>query len=180
MPGTLTPAQMFDHELNPVKGWPSPYAVDKVATLAASQTYAFAGRAGYLHTDNTLKIGVLHTDLVAGMPLWLFPNGGDFDVSSDVGNISGGKVVCLVGNGGYELETTEYMGTGFTPGKPLQIHGAADADIGKVKVCVFNDDVLIAGVCSGIGPETGGAFKNEFKKLYVRFWPVYLPARTVP
>ena len=27
------PAQMFDHELNPVKGWPSPYAVDKSLDL---------------------------------------------------------------------------------------------------------------------------------------------------
>ena len=36
MPGNITPGQMFTHELNVIKGWPSPYAIDYAASLSAS------------------------------------------------------------------------------------------------------------------------------------------------
>ncbi len=43
MPGTYTPAQMFNFELNQKKGWPSPYAVDYAATIKDGETDIQAG-----------------------------------------------------------------------------------------------------------------------------------------
>ena len=37
MPGTIVPGQMFDQELNGVKGWPSPYALDKGVEFTPGQ-----------------------------------------------------------------------------------------------------------------------------------------------
>lgn len=185
MPGTVTPAQMFDHELNAVKGWPSPYAVDKVKTIATGEPTIYAGRV--VHIDATLdqfKLGCPYDsgDTYAPMPIFAWPNSTDFDVSSDVGNISGGHLVGLVAVGAYELETTEFVGVGFNPGMPLvcdQGHVSA-ANLGKVKVgslaalSATDDEDLVVGIVSDAGPLT-----NEWSKQMVRFWPWYLPLGTV-
>jgi hypothetical protein len=173
MPGTITPAQMFDHELNPCKGWPNPYAVDKTKKIADGETLIFAGRV--CHIDPTLdqiKIGIYQDNTSASMPLFAFPNQGDFDVSSDVGNISGGNSVMLVGVGAYELETTEFVGVGFDPNIPCTVSMAADANDGKLKATTLHSHDLIVAIVSDKGIHT-----NEFKKTFVRFWPVYIPFR---
>lgn len=178
MPGTVTPAQMFDHELNPTKGWPSPYAVDKVKVIAAGEPTIHAGCV--VHIDpatDMFKLGLPYTggDVFCPMPIFAFPNSTDFDVSSDVGNISGGHLVGLVATGAYELESTEFIGVGLTAGTPLTVQNAAGADLGKLQAGTLaalsgvNEDCVV-GIVSDNGPLT-----NEFAKQYVRFWPVYLP-----
>lgn len=173
MPGTITPAQMFDHELNVVKGWPSPYAVDKVKEIADGEDLLIAGRVGHIDpTTDKIKIGTYQDNTSASMPLFLFPNQTDFDVASDVGNISGGHILGLPACGAYELESTEYTGTGFDPNIPLTVSIAGNADDGKLKATTLNSVLLIVGVVSDKGILT-----NEHKKTYIRFWPVYLPYR---
>ncbi len=165
MPGTITPPQMFDHELNPVKGWPSPYGLDKSGPFAsdAEQAAIKAGMVVQLDATGKFTRGCAN----GAMPIFAFPNGLDFDVASDKGNISGGNLVGLVATGGYELETTEISGAGFAPNVPL----TPDATTGLVKATTIGSADMVVGVCSG---ET---FTNEFKKTFLRFWPVYMPKR---
>lgn len=173
MPGTITPAQMFDHSLNPSKGWPNPYAVDKTKPIAAGETLLFAGRVCHIDPSlDALKIGTTQDNISASMPLFCFPNQGDFDVSSDVGNVSGGHMVTLVATGSYELETTEFLGTGFSPNIPLTVSNAGNSDDGKVMATTLHSHDFIVGIVSDLGIKT-----NEFNKQFVRFWPVYLPFR---
>jgi hypothetical protein len=181
MPGTLTPAQMFDHELNVVKGWPSPYAVDKtkpIGTLVDDEVI-FAGRVVQLGSVSP-DIGkwlpgcANATGLNAPMPCFAWPNQADFDVSSDVGNISGGNLVALVASGAYEMESTEYMTSTFLPGDALVAENTAtSADRGKLLKATTvsaSGTKTIVGIVSDSGPIT-----NDFKKTVVRFWPVFLP-----
>ncbi len=181
MPGTFVPAQQFDHELNVVKGWPSPYAIDKSKPLGAGEPVIPAGRCMYIdHSTNVLRLGCpIATDGTwASMPIWALQSSTDFDVLSDRGNISGGHMTGLVGAHCYEVETTEYTGTGFHPNAPLSCAedagGEADGTTrGKVKATSLQSADTIIGISSEEGPLT-----NEWKKTVVRFWTVYIPYRS--
>lgn len=181
MPGTFVPAQQFDHELNVIKGWPSPYAIDKSKAIADGEPTINAGRVCHIDAnDDAIKLGCpVSTDgHYAAMPLWAIPNSTDFDVLSDRGNVSGGHMVGLVGAHCYEVETTEFTGTGFHPNAPLScaedgVGEAAGTTLGKVKASSLLSADLIIGIVSDNGPLT-----NEYKKQVVRFWTVYLPYRS--
>ncbi len=167
MPGTNVPAQSFDHELNPVKGWPSPYAVDKVAEIASGVTGIKGGMVISLDSNGKYIRGAAG----AAMPCFAFPNSSDFDVLSDRGNISGGHMLGFVAIGAYELESTEFVGVGFAPNIPLTSENGAGDDQGKLKVTTLDSEDLIVAVCNR------GPTANEYGKQMVRFWPVYLPQR---
>src|SRR6478609_1893615 len=95
--------QMIAHELNPLKGWPSPYAVDKTlavnigSSTSASQLtvddaklYFNAGKVATQNSAGKLVLGVqVHSGGVCPMPLFIFPNAKDFDVIGDSGNMVG-------------------------------------------------------------------------------------------
>jgi hypothetical protein len=72
--------------------------------------------------------------------------------------------------GAFELETTEIVGTGFAPNVPLTSELSGD-DAGKLKVTTINSTDNVVGVCSAT------TFTNEWRKTFMRFWPVYLPSR---
>jgi len=168
MAGTTVPAQMYDHELNPVKGWPSPYALDKSAEIASGVLGILAGMCISLDAGSgKWKRGCLNGE----MPCFAFQNQGDFDVASDVGNISGGNLTGLVATGGYELETTEYTGSGFTVQIPLTAENTPGGNQGKLKATTIGGTDMIVGICNR------GPVVNEFGKNMIRFWPVYLPKR---
>lgn len=169
MPGTIVPAQMFDHELNPTKGWPSPYAVDKALQPNSGVTAIFAG-TGVTIDPSTGKLA-LGFSVAGAMAMFAFQNQNDFDVNGDVGNIISNHINCLVACGSYELETTEYIGSSFTSQTPLTL----DASTGKVKaasggITGAND---VCGVVSDASP-----ILNAYGKNVVRFWPVYAPKRS--
>lgn len=137
-------ANMYTHELNPLKGWPNPAALDKRVELDTAVDTAdtvFAGMCGSIHTSGKLIRGVPAAAKATGfapMPLFVFQSATDFDVAIDsssllytagVVNIVGvssadassttsvsAKPVLgtLVATGGYELQTTEYSGTPTT------------------------------------------------------------------
>lgn len=167
MPGTNVPAQMFDHELNPVKGWPSPYAVDKSAAIGSGVSGIYAGMCISLDPNGAWKKGCLNGE----MPCFAFQNQNDFDVNSDVGNMSGGNLTGLVAISGYELETTEFVGINFVPNAPLTAENAPGASQGKLKATTIGSTDMIVGICNA-APRL-----NEFKRSFMRFWPVYLPSR---
>jgi len=167
MPGTNVPGQMYDHELNPVKGWPSPAAVDKSAEIASGVSGIYAGMVVSLDSNGKWIRGADG----AAMPCFAFQNDSDFDVLSDRGNISGGNLMALPAAGAYELESTEYVGSGFGVNIPLTAENTAGDDQGKLKVTTLGSADLIVGVCNR------GPTANEYNKNMVRFWPVYLPKR---
>jgi hypothetical protein len=159
---------MYDHELNPVKGWgANMHAVDKHAEIASGVEGIYAGMCLSLDANGKWVRGCAN----GAMPGFAFPNQGDFDVSSDVGNISGGNLVCLMAAGAYELESTEFVGSGFAPNVPLTAENVAGDDQGKLKVTTIGSTDMVVGVCSA------EVFQNEWRKNMVRFWPVYLPSR---
>lgn len=168
MPGTIVPAQMFDHMLDPKKGWPSPYAVDKAAPPDTGVTGIQAGTGVSLNPANGNLVKGF--SIAGAMAMWAFQNQNDFDVNGDVGNIISGNINCLVACGAYELETTEYTGVSFAPQDPLTLDGTT----GHIKAAsggiTGTDDVC--GVVSEIGP-----VPNAYGKNVVRFWPVYMPNR---
>lgn len=166
--GTLTPAQMFDHELNPVKGWWDMHALDKNVAIGTNTVVVVKGMAGYLDpTTATFILGIVN----GYMPLFAFQGENDFDANSDVGNISGGHINTLVATGGYELETTEYVAGSYPSQTALTIQSSG-ANKGKLTSAAVVGTSPIVGIVSDAGPIT-----NDNGKTVLRFWPVYLPSR---
>ena len=179
MPGTTVPAQMFNHELNAVKGWPSPYGLDKSGPIDPATTGILKGMCCSLNSSGNFIRGCPN----GAMPIFAIPNQSDFDVDSDYGNISGGNLMGLVAVGSFELQTTEYSGTGFGPNIPLispatQTSATVGANTGStgpgllVATVIGNATDTIVGICSTLAP-----FTNEFGKLFLQFWPVFIPKR---
>jgi hypothetical protein len=126
---------MIANELNPVKGWPSPYAVDKTLevnldtgsggmAISDAQTYFTAGKVATQATTGAgigkLNLGVKdNTSGVCPMPIFIFPNAKDFDVLGDAGNIvgmnTGSLLANAVGSAGYTTAGFGYTGGGTSP-----------------------------------------------------------------
>jgi hypothetical protein len=161
---------MFDHELNPRKGWPSPYAVDYAAEYADGETdYAYAGRVVSLDANGKFEMG-LSAD--SAMAIFLFQNYTDFDVRSDVGNISGEKGSGLVAIGAYELQSTEFVADTYVPNDLLTVDDGSGtaADVGKLKKGTLGADPIVGVVSSG---QSDSEHDATIKLL--AFWPVYQP-----
>ena len=165
------PAQMYDHELNPVKGWPSPYAVDKAADVAlesASQVI-YRGQVMSLNAAAKLQLGL---DCGA-MPIFALNTSTDYDVVSDDGGLVGAsdggpRMSGLVAVGGLEVESTEYDSTeSYAPNAALTAGAPSASDAGVIK----NGEAYTDTIC---GIVSDGTFINEFKKTMLRFWPWYI------
>lgn len=169
-----TPKQMFDHALNPVKSWPSPYALDKSAPIADGETGILSGKV--LHIDPSTKAFKLG---LPGnyMPIFCWKAQTDFDaMGGDDGNLSlhGNKkgTSGLVASGAFELQTTEFVsGETYNPNTPLTADDGSvvPADKGSVKPGVFYTDP-ICGIVSD------GQSTNAHNKAIVTFWSYFLPA----
>jgi hypothetical protein len=158
---------MFDHAINILKGWPSPYALDKDFLPDPDETGIVGGMVVALDpTSGGAKKGCPN----GYMPIFTLQGQNEFDVNGDVGNIISGKMSGIVAVGGYEIETTEYTGVTFAPNDVL----GPDGVTGKVKAAAggIGGTDMIVGVVSDAGPIT-----NQDSKTVVRFWPVYLPSR---
>lgn len=186
-----TPAQMFDHCLNPVKGFQPamPWVVDKAVTLKTGIT-ASTAKAGRVVSIDTASgsdgnpesrrwiLGTGSTTATsAPLPFLLFQTGTDFDVLGDDGNIvgatSGGtmlsRMMGLACTTAAEVETTEYDSNDtFTPGKLL----VADSD-GIVNVIAGSGAATVLGVVSDgliTSPHNRSASLLRFHTCYfVRF-----------
>ncbi len=186
------PGQMFDHMLNPDKGWPSPTALDFTAKISANVLYALtAGQVCHLNSVGELEPGVKAWQ----MPLFIFQGAESLDVNnSSAGGwypISPtGKVMCLVGKGPYELWTTEFnTSLTYAPNDPLRapvgnaaidIAGGGGAESGRLTNSItytIADTIASSGnkwqaIC---GIVSKGKFTNAYGKSSLAFWPVHLP-----
>jgi len=171
-----TPAQMYDHELNPTKGWPSPYAVDKAAEIILEDgVVAYRGQVVSLNSNAKFQLGLE----CGAMPIFLLNTSTDYDVVGDdynlVGNGSGvPNMSGLVAIGGYEVESTEFDNAEtYAPNDAVTAGEPGADDAGVIKPGVAYTDT-ICGVVSD------GTLENEFKKTVLRFWPVWLPPLECP
>lgn len=189
------PRRLTDHTLDGLKGWFNMHAVDKVAkfnatdlaTLTAAGHTAYAGRTVHLHSDGTFKYGV--TD--RSMPMWLFPNADDPDVSNDGGDpatevgawvaIAPTKeMVAIVGCGALELSTTEFDATltyayNDTLTAPTGTTNASSGKLTNADAVPYTNPVC--GVVSlGRGPtDSTGDYQNSHGVKVLNFWPWYIP-----
>ena len=167
MPGTYEPAQMYDFELNQKKGWPSPYAVDYAAEYAAGQTGAKAGMVVTLDANGKFERGLTGNQAMA---IFLLQHQSDFDVQSDLGNVSGGVGSGLVAAGAYELQTTVFVDDTYAPNDTLTVEDTVAADIGKLKKGTVYTDPIVGVVSTGATPS-----EHDASISLLAFWPVYLP-----
>jgi len=167
------PAQMFDRRLNPTKGWPSPYALDKAQQLTEG--------------DNTKAGMIMHLDPVTNkfkrglpdreVPIFAWNSEGDFDAGgvddgniSNYGNLKGlSGLVCI---GPFEVQTTEFVsGEAYPANTPLKVDQGdlVAADLGKVKPGEFYTDTIV-------GVVSDGQSSNVHGRQVVACWTYFLPA----
>lgn len=200
------PSQMFKHTLNPLKGWPSPVALDFVGQLHSAVTISPlpAGRCVHIHSVTAITAGygpgpatgkggvpLLKTGVIAKqMGLFTFQGSQDFDVAnpaSSTTNSNGtiddwfavgpvGNVMCLVANGSYELETTEFdTAQTYAPNDPLRaVSNDTDATDGTGGGCLTNQGITF-GTNAYVGVVSRGVYTNAYGKSALAFWPVYQP-----
>jgi len=160
-----SPPQMFDHVLEPIKGWFHMGALDKdVTPLLLTDARLISGRVGYLNAAALLVPGLAAN----AMPLFMFPNAADFDVYRDAGGVGGGKGMCLVASGSYELQSSEFTAGVYVPNQPLTARNVDDANMGKLVGGVIGTHT-ICGIVSD------GQIENENGVDVIQFWSIFLP-----
>jgi len=167
MAGTLTPGQMYDHTLVPVKGAIAPRRLDFAAAPKADEAIV-EGMCCSLDSNGELVKGC-PVGAVGNkpMPIFVINSQDDFDTNSDKGNISGGVMSGLVGSGAFEVESTEYDdGETYAPNDLLQ---SADGSITLLGVLPY-------GALTAVGVVSTGVETNKDGKSVLRFWTEYIPA----
>lgn len=185
------PSQMYNHTLNPLKGWPSPTALDFTGKLHSAVTIdpLPAGRCVHVHSIEAVAYGPgtsggvpLFKTGVTGtqMAVFLFQGSADFDVSNPGGTdwyaiAPKGIMSGLVATGAYELETTEYdTGVTYLANEVLKAVAAdTDATAETGGGCLTNDAEVYTDAIVGV--VSRGAYTNAYGRESLAFWPVYLP-----
>lgn len=169
------PTQMYEHELNVVKGWPSPSAVDKHAVLADTEpaTVVLPGQVCSLNASGELELGLA----VGAMALFAFPSSADFDVRSDFGGWVGpstapngsSNMLVLPAAGAYEMESTEFDDEQtYAPNDCLTSPAPGVAGAGTITLGTAYTDTICGVVSDGV-------LTNEYRIQTLRFWPMWLP-----
>lgn len=184
------PRQMTAHTLEAHKGWPSQHAVDFTAKISANVTIdpVFAGRCVHLNASGEFEMGLPDVINAGHMPMFLWQNSDDPDVSNPGGDPATeagvwvavapvGWITALPAAGAYELASTEFepeatAGT-YNPGDTL----TATPD---------NTDAVTGGrITKGTayakplcGVVSRGVKKNSHGKNELSFWPVWLPRQS--
>lgn len=199
------PSQMFLHTLNPLKGWPSPVALDFAGQISGAVTIAPlpAGRCVHVDSVTALTYGVGPGPTNAGgtpifktgvvgtqMGIFLFQGSQDFDVSNPAGPPAGypnpgtdwyaigpkGISAGLVANGPYELETTEFdTAQTYSPNQPLR---AISADTNATQGTgggCLTNQGITFGTNAFVGVVSRGVYQNAYQQQVLAFWPVYQP-----
>lgn len=188
MPGTRTDfGQMYDHELNPYRGWSGDRGVVLEKALAISDENSnkiYAGCCVYVDPNNKFRLGIRDTGSTAStrVPCFAFQNEDDFDVNSDLGNISGGVLMALCALGDFELETTQFdtgSGEDYTPGTLLtataaDAEGGANSSDGNLLPGDIGTDPIV-GIISEQGTNSDHSFENEHGQNVIRFWSWFFP-----
>jgi len=173
---------MFDQMLDAIKGWPSPYALDKAVDLVAGSPEVVAGRVLSMNASAKFQLGLECN----AMPIFAWQSSTDFDVVGDDGNLvgSGGgdptggepvpKLSGLVATGSYELQSTEFDATGsYAPNAPLTAGAPGAADAGIIKLTA--DGNFYGETVCGVVSDGVNASENHGINL-LTFWSVFVPA----
>lgn len=166
--GLLDPAQNFDHLLDVVSGYDGMHDLQFRAAPATGGDW----RRGALISVDADGNFVAGLDVGHAMPLWSINDTDDFDVNSDIGNISGGIVSAYPATGGYELATTEFDAAAvasYVPNAPLTPGGTA-GEVTAGTVPLTSGETTVGIVSVGVRTEV-------YDQQVLQFWPVYLPAR---
>lgn len=185
-----SPSLMFEHMLDPKKGWPSPTALDYDAKISANVTFDVPrGRVVHLNSSGEFEMGVDQTS----MGIFLFPGSLDFDVQNPGTTPGGlfmhqaiaptGKISGLVAKGGYELESTEFDDTNtYVPGDLLTA-GTSNTVLATGGVLTNDGTGSHGDVKQYVDPVCGvvsaGRHLNEHSVPVLRFWPEWLPGAYV-
>ena len=162
---------MFDHTLNVIKGPGQMHRLDHHAPPAENESILF-GMVMSKNQDGNLVAGCpAGAHYNRPMPMFAIQNRDDFDANSDVGNISGGVMSGIVATGGFEVETTEFVGDTYNVNDMLTAENAG-LDKGKVKKAAsapYQQETVCGVVSKKVITNTDGI-------QALTFWTVYLPA----
>ncbi|MHC4176702.1 MAG: hypothetical protein ACYSWU_04305 [Planctomycetota bacterium] len=149
----------------------------------------YAGRCAHLNSAGEYEMGVDNSAGNIDMPIFLFQNSDDPDVSNDGGDAATeagawiptaptGTMMGLVAAGAYELFSTEFEPEGtagtYAPNDPITATPSnSDATTGgrltKLNVTAYGDHVV--GVVSR-------GLISRYGKDVLSFWPCNLPANS--
>jgi len=170
------PRQMTANTLNALKGWPQMNAVDYHAafdsSIPAGDLPVLAGSVVSLNSSGDYILGVGTTSV---MPLFLFNNSDDPDVSNDGGDASTdagvyipisptGQAMALVAIGAYELVSTAFVDATYAPNTPLTADLSGGGDPGKLQEGTLYTDMIVGFVSRGV-------VDNGYGKNALAFWP---------
>jgi len=183
-------AQITDHMLDAVKGWPRESAVDFEAKFdpAIVQEPIHEGRVAHVNAAGLFGIGAEGHQ----MPIFLLRASDDFDVNNDGGGkwesaMPHGVASGLVATGAYELQVTEYADGDYAPNDLLTSPSEATVGAGHEAQAglLYNTkswhggdssavaayDIEVCGVVSrGVRPSGHPGIS------VLAFWPVFIPA----
>lgn len=174
------PRQMTAKTLNALKGWPQMSAVDFHAEIDPSVLDVvdpvLAGSVVRLNDSFKFQLGV---GVEAVMPMFMFYNSDDPDISNDGGDPATdqdvyipisptGQALALPAVGAYELVSTQYVDAVYLPNTPLTSPSDADdpndADNGKLTEGILYTDMIVGFVSRGL-------VNNGYGRTALAFWP---------
>ena len=164
MPGTLRPAQDYDHLITVVSGSNSMHDLQFEAQAGPNQTFV---RGSFVRTSTAVPPLLIKGGVNAFMPLWAINAAGDFDVNGDKGNFIDNKVGCWVATGGYEVFTTEFVAGTYAPNALLTWSAGSP---GKVTASPtnYNDNDVVGCVSKGVTTDVYG-------QIVLNFWTLFVP-----
>lgn len=176
---------MYDHKVDVVHGPPSNHRVEYFARIAERQSYK---RGACVSADSN---GFLVKGCAAGtvgnrpMPMIALQGTDDLDVLTDTYNVGNAIGSALVGIGGYEVATTEFIKqTGNAPiAYSVNDLITADSDGNYTKAGVDAGGATIP-ICGVVSVATNGSTRvndlgtktsSNYDVPLLTFWMVYLP-----
>lgn len=161
--------QIGAHALNPLKGWPSFYAVDYQAPLADPSTDCPSGRVVSLNDNGKYVLGcgeaaVPHYVLRGTDALDTVGISGTSDAVPFASMMSAQKITCLVATGAFELASTEFSVDGSVTVADYKPNTKLTADANGVLKPATTTGEKVVGIVSRGVQAFGGV-------QMVCFWP---------
>lgn len=167
----LTPAQDFDHLLDPVSGYNGMHDLQKKGKCSEVNGIIYRGSLVSIDpADGLIKAGLV---LPWAMAMWAINSSQDFDVNGDTGNVATQDMIVgsFPATCGMELKTTEFDIADLASLVPQCLLTPSVANPGWVKAAApdYSANAVVGVVSDGVMTEVYG------QKCLV-FWPVWMPA----
>jgi hypothetical protein len=169
---------MFEHALNPTRGWPSPNPLQYVAKAASGVTVV-PGMCCSLDSSGNLILGVKRHR----MGLFAFQGTDSFDVNSTGNNYwqpinPRGYIMCLVAKGPFEFETTEFdTAQTYAYNDPVRAHTDGKLTNQSVTLASQTDSPQTSSTAV-VGIVAAPKTTNIHGVSVLRIWPVWYPGRS--